>query len=123
MALIIWGAHAFGQTKDSVTIDVPIFIDPLIHPSFPGGQDSLIKYIDNNFNWAQGQSTVNGKVFVEFVVDVDGKISDVKIVRGLCDSCDKEALRLVKSMPTWIPGMQNGRKVKTKMLLPITFEL
>jgi periplasmic protein TonB len=82
-----------------------------------GGQDSLIKYIDNNFNWAQGQSTVNGKVFVEFVVYVDGKISDVKIVRGLCDSCDKEALRLVKSMPTWIPGVQNGRKV------PITFEL
>ena len=114
---------AFGQTKDSVAHDTTIFADPMIYPSFPGGQAGLKEYIDKNFNWTQGQMTVEGNVFVEFVVDTDGKIKDVKIVRGLCESCDKEALRLVKNMPTWTPGKENEKTVKTRMVLPIKFRL
>jgi periplasmic protein TonB len=83
----------------------------------------LTEYIEKNFNWSQGQLTVGGTVWVGFWVDVDGKIEDVKLVRGLCESCDKEALRLVKNMPTWKPGTENGKIVKTKMVLPIKFGL
>ena len=121
--LAILSFNLIGQTKDSVTTDGTIFIDPLIYPTFQGGQLALTEYIDKNFNWTRGQLTVEGKVFVEFVVDVDGKIKDAKVVRGLCDSCDKEALRLVRNMPTWIAGTENGKKVKTKMVLPIKFGL
>lgn len=115
--------HSFGQTRDSVTNDLEIFADPLIAPSFPGGQTALKEYIDKNFNWTQESSTVKGKVFVEFVVDIDGKIGDSKVTRGLCDTCDKEALRLVANMPTWIAGTENGKKIATKMVLPIKFGL
>ncbi len=112
--LTILSFNLIGQTKDSVTTDGTIFIDPLIYPTFPGGQIALKEYIDKNFNWTRGNLTVEGKVFVEFVVDIDGKIMEAKIVRGLCDSCDKEALRLVNNMPTWIAGIENGKKVKKK---------
>lgn len=121
--LIILTANSYGQTRDSVQTDTTIFIDPLILPSFPGGQTALTEYIDKNFNWTQGQLTVEGRVFVEFLVDIDGMIKDVKVVRGLCDSCDKEALRLVRNMPTWIAGTENGKTVKAKMILPIKFGL
>lgn len=114
---------AFGQTKDAVASDTTSFADPMIYPSFPGGQAGLKEYIDKNFNWIQGQITVEGIVFVEFVVEKDGKVKDVKIVKGLCESCEKEALRLVKNMPKWIPGSENGKKVKTRMVLPIKFQL
>ena len=87
------------RRRDSVTGDTTIFADPMIYPAFPGGQSGLTEYINKNFNWTQGQMTVEGKVFVEFLVDSDGEIKDVKVVRGLCESCDKEAVRLVKIMP------------------------
>jgi hypothetical protein len=123
LGLTIISTNSFGQTKESMSTDGTIFGDPLIYPTFPGGQIALTEYINKNFNWTQGQLTVEGKVFVEFVDDIDGKIKDVKVIRGLCDSCDKEALRLVNNMPNWIAGAENGNKVQTKMVLPIMFGL
>ena len=115
--------NSLGQTKDSVTRDTTIFADPMVYPSFPGGQAGLTEYIKKNFNRTQGQLTVEGKVVVEFLVDIDGKVKDVKVVRGLCESCDKEAIRLVKNMPTWTPGTKNGTIVRTRMMIPIKFGL
>lgn len=123
LGLTILVTNSFGQKKDSVTKDTTILADPMIYPEFPGGQSGLKEYIDKNFNWTQGQLTVEGNVFVEFLVDIDGKIKDVKVVRGLCESCDKEAIRLVKNMPSWTPGTQDGIKVKTRMVIPIKFRL
>lgn len=114
---------SFGQSEHSHAADTTIFVDPLVHPTFPGGNAGLAEYIRKNFRWTQGQLTVEGIVFVEFVVDTDGKIKDVKVVRGLCESCDKEAARLVGTMPQWIPGAENGKKVNTRMTLPIKFGL
>jgi TonB family protein len=123
LGMVISTTNLFGQTKDSVESNETIFIDPLIPPSFPGGQVALREYIGKNLNWTPGQLTVQGRVFVEFSVDVDGTIKDVKVVRGLCDSCDKEALRLVTTMPNWNAGIENGKTVKTRMVLPIKFGL
>ena len=123
IGLAISSLHSFGQTKDSLTSDWPIIEDPRTYPSFPGGDAALNEYIVKNLNWAPGSTKVEGKVFVDFVVDVDGNIMDVKIVRGLCESCDMEALRLVRNMPVWTAGSINGKKIKTKMTIPIKFGL
>jgi protein TonB len=66
---------------------------------------------------------VDGKVFIQFVVDKEGRISDVTIIKSLSQDCDKEALRLIQLMPPWKPGKQNGRAVKSKFVLPLTFKL
>jgi protein TonB len=120
LGMAILTSCTLAQTRDSTETD-KIFIDPLTYASFPGGQVALTEYIAKNFNWTHGQLTVQGSVFVEFLVDVDGKIKDAKVLKGLCESCDKEALRLVKSMPSWIPASMNGNKVEMKFVLPVKF--
>jgi protein TonB len=66
---------------------------------------------------------VQGKVFVTFVVEVDGSITDVKVLRGIGSGCDDEAVRVVKSMPKWVPGKQRGVPVRVQFNLPINFKL
>ena len=66
---------------------------------------------------------VEGKVFVEFVIDIDGSVSDVKTVKGIGAGCDEEAARVLGMMPNFIPGKQRGRPVKVRMFLPVTFRL
>ena len=71
----------------------------------------------------QGQLTVEGKVFVEFWIEPTGDITNAKVIRGLCDTCDKEALRLVTEMPKWTPATQKGKPIRTRMVIPIKFGL
>jgi protein TonB len=120
LGLTILTSCTFAQTQDSTETD-KIFIDPLTYASFPGGQVALTKFMDKNVSRTRTHPAVKGSVFVEFLVDVDGKIKDAKVLRGLCDSCDEEALRLVKSMPSWIPASMNGNKVEMKFVLPVKF--
>ena len=68
-------------------------------------------------NWRQSQLTVAGKVFVSFQVDEKGKISDAKVIRGLCDTCDKETLRLVQEMPNWTPARKAGKNITSESTL------
>lgn len=96
-----------------------------VMPEFPGGTKALIHYLSNNVNYpliAQ-ENGIKGKVFVSFIVDEQGNIFDVKIVRGVDSSLDNEALRVVKNMPKWMPGMQNGKPVKVRYNVPINFQL
>jgi protein TonB len=113
---------AVGQKVDSLNEDLIItYIE--VPPSFPGGQGELKKYIDKNFKWTERQITIEGKVFVEFWIKEDGQVSNIKILRGLCETCDKEALRLVTEMPRWTPATQKGKPLRTRMVLPIYFGL
>ena len=89
--------------------------------SYPGGKEAMKLYIDNNFKWEQSQVTIKGKVFVTFIVKKDGEITDVKILKSLCETCDKEAIRLVKNMPRWNPRIKNGKKVNSIVTIPISF--
>jgi protein TonB len=66
---------------------------------------------------------IDGKVFVEFVINKDGSISDVRAVKGIGAGCDEEAVRVVQGAPSWTPGKQRGKPVKQRMVLPITFKL
>jgi periplasmic protein TonB len=92
---------------------------------FPGGQGAMNKYLGKNLRYppAAQRANVSGKVFLSFVVDRNGDISDVSVLKGLGFGCDEEAIRVVKSMPKWNPGKQSGRSVKSKFNLPISFVL
>ena len=94
-------------------------------PEFPGGQAKLFEFLGKNtkFPPAAIANSISGKVYVNFTIGKDGKIRDVKIIRGVHDLLDKEALRVVKSMPPWKPGKQRGKAVNVSYNLPINFIL
>ncbi len=94
-------------------------------PAFPGGEDAMIRYLKTQLRYparAINQS-VEGTVYVQFVVNALGKISNVKILKGLGAGCDAEAMRVIKSMPNWSPGMQSGHAVNVEFVIPVQFEL
>jgi protein TonB len=95
-------------------------------PEFPGGQQALFKYLSENVKYpviAQ-ENGIQGRVICQFVVNKDGNIVDVEVVRSGGDpSLDKEALRVVKSMPKWKPGKQRGKAVRVKYTVPVNFRL
>lgn len=94
-------------------------------PTFPGGERAMYEFLNDNMKYpviAQ-ESGIQGKVICQFVVGRDGAIENVKVVRSVDPSLDKEAIRVIKSMPKWIPGKQGGRTVKVKYTLPVAFRL
>lgn len=94
-------------------------------PEFPGGEAAMYKWLVDNIVYpsAASEEGVQGRVVVEFVVGKDGSISNVKVVRPRHPALDKEALRVVKAMPKWLPGRNNGQPVKVTYTLPVTFKL
>ena len=94
-------------------------------PLFPGGPAALMKYLSENTKYpvVAQENGIQGRVTVQFVVEKDGSISDVHVLRGVDPSLDKEAVRVVKSMPRWTPGKQNGITVRVNYRVPVLFRL
>ncbi|HEY5916322.1 MAG TPA: energy transducer TonB [Chryseolinea sp.] len=94
-------------------------------PTFPGGEEKMLEYIAKNIKYpaVARENNITGRVYVSFVVDKDGKIKDAKVLRGIGGGCDEEALRVVKAMPEWKAGKQNGRAVQVQFNLPVNFTL
>jgi len=94
-------------------------------PSFPGGNAALMNYLSQNIKYPviAEENGIQGRVIVQFVVGKDGHISDVRVAKSVDPSLDKEAVRVVKGMPRWIPGKQNGQAVTVRYTLPVTFRL
>lgn len=94
-------------------------------PQFPGGEAEMYKWLGANIVYppAAAEEGVSGRVIVEFVVGKDGSITNVKVLRQRHPALDKEAVRVVKAMPKWIPGRNNGQPVKVTYTLPVTFKL
>lgn len=94
-------------------------------PQFPGGDAARIKYLSKNIDYPDmaRESGIEGKVFVTFVVEKDGSVTGVRILRGIGGGCDEEALKVVRNMPRWEPGKQRGRPVRVQFNLPINFRL
>lgn len=92
-------------------------------PSFPGGEKALMQYIKDNTYYPKEmcEGAAQGRVMVGFVINEDGSISDVKVLRSLTPECDEVAVKIVKGMPKWNPGKQNGKAVKTKYTVPVSF--
>ena len=94
-------------------------------PSFPGGEGKLMEYVAKNIKYPQiaRETGIQGRVFVGFVVEPDGSISNVKLLRGIGGGCDEEAMRVIKSLPKWKPGKQRGKPVRVSYQIPVFFKL
>ncbi|HKK09320.1 MAG TPA: energy transducer TonB, partial [Bacteroidales bacterium] len=94
-------------------------------PKFPGGEQALIQYLSNNIEYPQEaqDAGVQGTVYVQFIVEADGSITNAKVLRGIYEGCDKEALEVVENMPDWKPGKKDGEAVRTQFNMPIRFTL
>ncbi len=94
-------------------------------PGFPGGDAARMKYLGTNIKYPTlaRESGIQGRVFVTFVVETDGRVTDVKILRGIGGGCDEEAVRVIKNMPKWNPGKQRGKSVRVQFNMPILFKL
>jgi protein TonB len=93
------------------------------NPAPPGGMSVFMQYLHRNLRYppeARKKGT-GGTVYLQFIVETDGSLSELHVVRGIGDGCDEEALRLLMNSPSWTPGMHRGRAVRVRMGLPVTF--
>ena len=105
------------ESVDSTHQDVFNVVEDM--PQFPGGATELFEYLAQNINYPN----IQGRVIVTFVVEKDGSISNAEVVKSVAPSLDAEALRVINAMPNWIPGKQNGKEVRVKYTVPISFHL
>ena len=94
-------------------------------PSFAGGSNAFGTFLARTIRYPQiaRQNNVQGRVIISFVVEMDGSLSDVKVAKGVGSGLDQEALRIIKVSPNWMPGMQNGKRVRVAYSVPISFTL
>jgi periplasmic protein TonB len=113
------------ETKAAPKVDENVYDFVEKQPSFPGGEAELQAYLSKNIKYPQfaQESSIQGRVYVQFVVERDGSITDVKTVKDIGGGCGKEAERVVRSMPKWSAGEQNGRAVRVKFTVPVLFKL
>jgi periplasmic protein TonB len=113
------------RSKPEEITEPDIFLVVEQQPSFPGGEAARLKYFGENIKYPQEAREMNiqGTVYVGFVVEPDGSISNVRILRGIGAGCDEEAMRIVSGMPVWNPGKQRGRAVRVQFNLGVRFTL
>ncbi len=101
------------------------FLTVEVQPSFMGGNSEMYKFLGKNLKYptAAQHANIQGKVFLSFIVEKDGSITDIETMKGIGFGCDEEAMRVVKLMPKWIAGKQNGRNVRVKFTIPVFFKL
>ena len=114
----------FEEAPEEEEVD-EIFTIVEDQPTPPGGMAAFYKYVGTTLRYpAQARRMgIEGKVFVQFVVDKDGTLTDVQAIKGIGAGCDEEAVRVISKAKKWSPGKQRGRPVKVRMILPITFKL
>jgi periplasmic protein TonB len=122
-----------SEAQDFVPVDDPIeepveaeiFTVVEESPGFPGGDEKLYEFLQKNMKYPQmaRESGIQGIVYVTFVVEPDGSISNVRVLRDIGGGCGEEAIRVVKAMPRWTPGKQRGKAVRVQFNLPVKFTL
>ena len=113
------------EVEEEEVVEQEIFQIVEEMPSYPGGEQKLMEFVAKNIKYPQiaRETGIQGRVFVNFVVEPDGHVSNVKIMRSLGGGCDEEAMRVVKAMPKWKPGKQRGKAVRVSYILPVNFKL
>ena len=113
------------EVEEEEVVEQEVFTIVEQMPSFPGGDQKMYEYLSKNIKYPQiaRESGIQGRVFVNFVVEPDGSVSNVKVLRGIGGGCDEEAMRVVKAMPKWTPGKQRGKAVRVSYTLPVVFKL
>lgn len=118
-------APVMKQVDEEVVEEQEIFMVVENAPAFPGGDVARMKFLQDNIKYPQmaRESGIQGTVYVTFVVERNGNVTDVKILRGIGGGCDEEAVRVVQNMPKWEPGKQRGKPVRVQFNMPIKFTL
>jgi TonB family protein len=115
-----------AQTDSLAALDPPLTIAEEM-PSFPGGEEAMMKFLQSNLKYSEAEkiANVSGKCYLTFIIEKNGSISNTRILKGVTNGpgCDKEAMRVVALMPNWTPGKQNGQAVRVQFNLPIKFTL
>jgi len=121
------GTPDFGDTGDAAGDgggeQIYTFVEQ--SPEFPGGQEALMKYIARNIKYPESarRMGIEGTVYISFVINKEGKVSDITVMKGISKDCDEEAVRVIGTLPDWKPGKQNGMPVLVRFSLPIRFKL
>lgn len=127
IALPSWafGNENGGMPGEAAVDEAEIFAIVERMPEFPGGAEALFKYLASKIRYPDlaRENKVEGLVVVQFIIDEKGKISGVTILRGIGGGCDEEAIRVIRAMPDWEPGLQRGRPVKVRYNVPVRFVL
>ncbi|MDJ1503133.1 energy transducer TonB [Xanthocytophaga agilis] len=120
--------YSFSQNETSAvspesTDSVYVTVERM--PEFPGGIPKIGEFLQNNLRYPKAafKANITGKVFGTFIVGEDGTIRDIEITQGIGYGCDEEVIRVIKLMPKWIPGMQGGKTVAVRYVLPINFSI
>ncbi len=115
----------FVSYEEEETDDEPVFFIVEEQPQYPGGEEALKKFIVDNIQYpvTAAENGIQGRVYVSFTINIDGSITDVKVVRSISPELDAEAIRIVKALPKWKPAKQRGKTVKITYTIPITFSL
>ncbi len=110
---------------EEVVEELEIFTVVESMPEYIGGDEARMSFLQENIKYPQlaRESGIQGTVFVTFVVETNGSVTDVRVLRGIGGGCDEEAVRVVKIMPKWKPGMQRSKPVRVQFTMPIRFTL
>ena len=110
--------------KEALNLQDSIYRVTEVMPQYPGGPNEIMRYIQENIKYPQSAKAnkIEGRVYVTFVVEKDGSITNAAVIRGFDKECDAEALRVVSSMPKWNPGQQDGKNVRTQFTIPIIYK-
>jgi protein TonB len=113
------------EVKDEEIVEAEIFTVVEESPSFPGGEEARIRFLQENIEYPQmaRESGIQGTVYMTFVVEPSGSVSAVRVLRGIGGGCDEEAVRVIQKMPKWNPGKQRGKPVRVQFTMPIKFTL
>ena len=114
-----------SQKKNISSVGTPKMVVIEQMPEFPGGEANLLRFIGSNLKYPESaqKAKIQGTVILRFVVNKEGKVEHGEIIRSLSPDCDREALRIVNLLPTWIPGKQDGKNVAVWYTLPLRFKL
>jgi len=115
--------YQMEEEEELVRVEIFVIVESM--PEYPGGINALYQYISDQISYptTAKELGIQGKVFVTFVIETDGSVSGVEVLRGIGGGCDEEAVRVVKSLPNWKPGKQRGVPVRVRYNLPVKFTL
>ena len=125
IAACMMALGAQAQVKKGTPVPDEAFDVVEVMPVYPGGMEGLINYLSENISYPKDakEQKISGRVIITFVIEKDGSVTEVTTVKSVFPSLDEEAVRVVKGMPKWKPGMQKGKVVRVKYTLPISFSL
>ena len=122
---ILFTINTTAMAQNKKTSNDKVFEKVEDMPEFPGGEQAMMDFVSKNVVYPKEaqEKGISGRVMVNFIVEKDGSVNEVKIVRGIGGGCDEEAVRVVKAMPKWKPGKEKGKPVRVSYIMPIFFKL